>query len=226
MPVWAHASVDADQQMELGPRGNRRVWGWKLRRAEHADQQGREGKGIVMPKIVDRTGQRFGKLLVLRDAGRKFGGVLWECRCDCGRIVCVRASALVCGDTRSCKTFGECYLRWQGGTRNEGTLAWIKRVMNSGKMHAREHGHSPPIGKPEDVLAMYHAADGQCPVCLDFPKSRLVLDHDHTTGVVRGFICGACNSAIGMARDSSDTLRRMADYLDHCKAKDGRVRAS
>jgi hypothetical protein len=31
-----------------------------------------------MPKYRDRVGERFGKLLVLRDAGRKFGGVLWE----------------------------------------------------------------------------------------------------------------------------------------------------
>lgn len=168
-----------------------------------------------MPKIVDRVGQRFGKLVVLRDVGRKFGGVLWECQCDCGRIVNVRSSSLVCGDTKSCKTFGQCYSRWEGGSRNEGSLAWIKRIMNSGRTHAKKCGHAPPIGNPKDVLAMYHATKGQCAICLQVPDKRLVLDHDHATGVVRGFICGCCNSALGMAGDCPDRLRRLADYLDN-----------
>lgn len=167
-----------------------------------------------MPQIVDRVGQRFGKLIVMRDAGRKFGGVLWECRCDCGRIVNVRSSSLVCGDTKSCKTYGQCYMRWQGGSRNEGTLAWIKRILNSGRAHAQRHGHAPPVGDPAKILAMYCAAGKNCSVCLQASDKRLVLDHDHATGLVRGFICANCNSAIGLAGDCADRLRRMADYLE------------
>lgn len=167
-----------------------------------------------MPNIVDRVGQRFGKLVVLRDVGRKFGGVLWECQCDCGRIVSVRASSLVCGDTKSCKTYGECSARWQGGRRNQGSLAWIKGVLTSGRIHAKSVGHAPPIGDPSEVLAMYHAAGSQCPICLQTPEARLVLDHDHTTGAVRGFICAKCNTALGMAGDSASRLRKMAEYLE------------
>ena len=41
-----------------------------------------------MPK-KDLTGQKFGKLTVLRDSGERAsnGGVLWECQCECGNIV-------------------------------------------------------------------------------------------------------------------------------------------
>ena len=48
-----------------------------------------------MPK-KDLTGQKFGKLTVLRDSGERAsnGGVLWECQCECGNIVKVVGSNL------------------------------------------------------------------------------------------------------------------------------------
>lgn len=54
-----------------------------------------------MPKLVDLTGQRFGKLTVLeRDKTRKY--TAWICKCDCGKIVSRLASSLRDGDTLSC----------------------------------------------------------------------------------------------------------------------------
>ena len=35
-------------------------------------------------KKIDLTGQRFGKLVVVKDVGRENSNVLWECLCDCG----------------------------------------------------------------------------------------------------------------------------------------------
>lgn len=43
---------------------------------------------------------------------------------------------------------------------------------------------------------------------------RLVVDHDHTTGQVRGILCYARNMAMGMAGDSADRLRVMVRYLE------------
>lgn len=43
---------------------------------------------------------------------------------------------------------------------------------------------------------------------------RLVPDHDHRTRAVRRLLCRLCNSAIGMAGEDPDRLRRMADYLE------------
>ena len=51
----------------------------------------------------DLTGQRFGKLTVLRcTPARKQGSVLWACQCDCGNIVLVKANDLTKGQTKSC----------------------------------------------------------------------------------------------------------------------------
>ena len=47
-----------------------------------------------MPKKIDLTGQPFGRLIVIREAGRKNGSVAWLCKCDCGREKVVRGSSL------------------------------------------------------------------------------------------------------------------------------------
>ena len=59
----------------------------------------------------------------------------------------------------------------------------------------------------DDVLAVE-----ECEVCGS--SDRLVIDHNHATGEFRGVLCNGCNSALGLARDSADTLRKLADYLD------------
>ena len=62
-----------------------------------------------MPKKIDLTGQRFGRLLVIREYGRdKHGNVLWLCRClgkngnDCGKEVVVTTGHLRSEFTQSC----------------------------------------------------------------------------------------------------------------------------
>ena len=51
---------------------------------------------------IDITGQRFGRLIVLRENGRKGKSLLWLCRCDCGNEINAIAYNLKNGHTRSC----------------------------------------------------------------------------------------------------------------------------
>ena len=60
-----------------------------------------------MPKKIDLTNKRFGKLLVLSQAeniqtpnGRSH--VAWNCQCDCGNIKIIRGECLRNGSTTSC----------------------------------------------------------------------------------------------------------------------------
>lgn len=54
-------------------------------------------------RIHDLTGQRFGKLLVIKDSGkRNQDRVLWECKCDCGAIRDVLGTSLSFGEIKSC----------------------------------------------------------------------------------------------------------------------------
>jgi hypothetical protein len=56
-----------------------------------------------MQGIIDLKDQRFGRLVVIADSGRRsFKNVVWECRCDCGTITFVIANNLRRSRSTSC----------------------------------------------------------------------------------------------------------------------------
>ena len=56
-----------------------------------------------MGKLIDLSGQRFGRLKVIEQASVKAtSGSQWVCRCDCGNIVTVARCSLISGHTKSC----------------------------------------------------------------------------------------------------------------------------
>ena len=58
-----------------------------------------------------------------------------------------------------------------------------------------------------------------CEICEKLPvyRRKLDLDHCHTTGQFRGWLCLACNPGIGMFQNSPELLRKAADYLEKNK---------
>jgi hypothetical protein len=81
---------------------------------------------------------------------------------------------------------------------------------------------------PSDNRLMYVAQKGRCWICReakgvhpDDPKARgarrLGIDHNHTTGAVRGLLCtggpNTCNRIIGWLKDNPKAFQRAADYL-------------
>lgn len=79
----------------------------------------------------------------------------------------------------------------------------------------------------EEYDAMFLAQGGLCAVCHK-PETaanhwgkkvgthtvkRLTVDHDHTTGKVRGLTCAACNTMLGYGRDDPSRLDAGAQYL-------------
>lgn len=57
-------------------------------------------------RVVDLTGRRFGRLVVLELVGMDRGNSKWKCVCDCGNYTYARASPLGCGDKQSCGCLG------------------------------------------------------------------------------------------------------------------------
>ena len=56
-----------------------------------------------MGKLIDLTGQRFGKLVVISRGENAYGNrSQWLCRCDCGKETVVAAQNLRAGNTKSC----------------------------------------------------------------------------------------------------------------------------
>lgn len=55
-----------------------------------------------MSKLIDLSGQRFGRLTVIERAGSQWGHRTWKCVCDCGKVTIVTSSHLQNGMTTSC----------------------------------------------------------------------------------------------------------------------------
>jgi hypothetical protein len=54
-----------------------------------------------------------------------------------------------------------------------------------------------------------------CPICRDVvPGSYARLDHSHETGMIRGWICDNCNTALGKLKESPEVLSRAIDWLN------------
>ena len=74
----------------------------------------------------------------------------------------------------------------------------------------------------EDFKRILSKQGGVCALCLQPEKSmhksgtlkELSVDHDHTTGVVRGLLCWVCNTGIGKMQDDPALLRAAADYVE------------
>jgi hypothetical protein len=69
----------------------------------------------------------------------------------------------------------------------------------------------------DDYWEMFEAQEGCCDICRRPPQgdhyNRLVVDHNHKTGTVRGLLCNSCNVVLGHSGDNAEVLRRAAEYL-------------
>lgn len=71
---------------------------------------------------------------------------------------------------------------------------------------------------PEDIQNMLTTQSNSCKICErsfgDKGGTRLVVDHCHDTGKVRGLICHDCNVGLARLGDSVDGLRKALRYLE------------
>lgn len=77
----------------------------------------------------------------------------------------------------------------------------------------------------EQYAEMAEAQDNKCAICQQAETEMqrgvlkaLCVDHDHTTGKVRGLLCTACNTGLGKFRDDPLILASAIAYLTRHKA--------
>ena len=61
----------------------------------------------------------------------------------------------------------------------------------------------------EDYDQIIEAQENKCKIC-KLEHNRLVIDHDHKTGEVRGILCTRCNSCLGWYEEF---LEQAKEYL-------------
>lgn len=77
--------------------------------------------------------------------------------------------------------------------------------------------------KPTDYLSLLERQGGRCAACSETSNETLHVDHDHsccpgerTCGrCVRGLLCQRCNTTLGHAKDSVETLQNLVRYLEN-----------
>lgn len=73
----------------------------------------------------------------------------------------------------------------------------------------------------KDYQQIYNRQNGKCFICqtegftmAEHHRLKLVVDHCHTTGTVRGLLCHNCNRALGLLKDNTEYLNRAIKYLE------------
>lgn len=66
---------------------------------------------------------------------------------------------------------------------------------------------------------LYESQHGCCAICADelieVGSNNFGVDHDHTTGKVRGILCRRCNQGLGQFRDNPKLLQEAIRYLEN-----------
>ena len=70
----------------------------------------------------------------------------------------------------------------------------------------------------EEHNKMLASQNHKCAICgideKEAVKQKLYVDHCHATGNIRELLCHSCNAALGLMKDSIQTLTKAIAYLD------------
>ena len=166
----------------------------------------------------DQSGTKIAMLTLLEktDTRTKNGSFKYRVMCDCGTEKIVGFSQMTTGRTQSCGCLqlrkGEhspAYKHGLSGTKKYDLELHMKRSYGMG------------FKEYEELLFLQ---GGKCAICNAEPpknqhKTRLNIDHCHTTGKVRGLLCDCCNRALGLMRDNIKLLEKSIQYLNNSLAR-------
>lgn len=87
-----------------------------------------------------------------------------------------------------------------------------KRKILSRQKRNRPTRYKITIG---DYERMVDEQGNRCKLCGNEPKEgkKLVIDHDHRNGKVRGLLCNSCNVGIGLLQDDPALLEKAINYI-------------
>jgi hypothetical protein len=97
----------------------------------------------------------------------------------------------------------------------------VKRERDRMRYHNNKDGYRDAFYKRaygcslETYNKLLESQNGTCAICFDLCTTgrKLALDHNHTTGAVRGLLCSACNKALGLLKEDVHILENMIKYI-------------
>lgn len=88
---------------------------------------------------------------------------------------------------------------------------WLAKKANQFKID--KNALAAMFADQKDLCAICHLPEADAHPSTGLVQ-RLAIDHCHRTGKVRGLLCGRCNKAIGLLRDSPTNLLNAIAYLE------------
>ena len=122
-----------------------------------------------------------------------------------------------CESARYCKGMCAAHYQW---SRVNGKFTTVKCSIETCQTHQYAKGYcmshygilSAYKLKPEVYENMIIEQNGCCSIC-SFP-SKLQVDHNHDTGLVRALLCSNCNTGLGLMREDKKSLLAMITYIE------------
>lgn len=95
-----------------------------------------------------------------------------------------------------------------------------KRHYEENKEHSLDYSRSYTLKRKYNLTqaeynVMLEKQNGTCAICFSKCTRALAVDHEHSTGRVRGLLCNNCNRGIGHLKENVDTLKCAIDYLEN-----------
>jgi len=105
---------------------------------------------------------------------------------------------------------------------------WIEANPERAKLSARNARVKGKFGITlEQYRKLLSDQDFKCAICKielsdthEGGTKRKALDHDHSTGKIREFLCNGCNTGIGAFRENPDALLAAIEYLKKHKQEE------
>ena len=110
-----------------------------------------------------------------------------------------------------CKTSkpGTSYFFPLHNKKKNGLDSWCRQCRSNYRSEI-SRGHFRSVISDTDLKELKHSVK-ECVICGS--EEKLVVDHDHKTGAIRGMLCNHCNRGLGHFRDDPDLLEFAAQYL-------------
>lgn len=103
--------------------------------------------------------------------------------------------------------------------KNKEKIAKYKKKWNEKNKHAWDIKNTYNM-TIEEYNTLLEAQEHSCAICGRHKSNfnrKLSVDHDHTTGAIRGLLCMNCNHGLGKFYDSTDNLNSATLYLQKYK---------
>ena len=126
------------------------------------------------------------------------------------------------GDAHSKKICNVCHKLLSSGefekNQNGKDNRSVKRPSCASCRKALNGVNITPKVKAEWNKTKPHGTSFECPICnkrtIAGITSKVVLDHNHLNGEVRGWICDSCNTGIGRFKDDIQLMKKAIKFIE------------